>query len=206
MIQIPCSFFIPYFYPRPPRGGRRQLGVCPQGAGNFYPRPPRGGRLFRTDELQQLYKFLSTPSARRATVWAADCEKVVIEFLSTPSARRATSSAPAVGGSHLYFYPRPPRGGRPQRSEWQSYPAYFYPRPPRGGRLLKSDDERIDDMLFLSTPSARRATFFGAKREADTEISIHALREEGDAIVRSCASFLPYFYPRPPRGGRHDAP
>ena len=34
-------------------------------------------------------------------------------------------------------------------------------------------------------------------------ISIHALREEGDwrSAIKGDAS--PYFYPRPPRGGRH---
>ena len=56
---------------------------------------------------------------------------------------------------------------------------YFYPRPPRGGRRnLFSHD--IIQFLFLSTPSARRATryldFFGTI----SKISIHALREEGD--------------------------
>ena len=55
------------FYPRPPRGGRR----VPTGAGsarrNFYPRPPRGGRLQRVINCIQLFQFLSTPSARRAT-------------------------------------------------------------------------------------------------------------------------------------------
>ena len=35
--------------------------------------------------------------------------------------------------------------------------AYFYPRPPRGGRL-DSDFRSLWDKLFLSTPSARRAT------------------------------------------------
>ena len=34
------------FYPRPPRGGRRHLGIIEVGfQRNFYPRPPRGGRL-----------------------------------------------------------------------------------------------------------------------------------------------------------------
>ena len=34
-------------------------------------------------------------------------------FLSTPSARRATSSRLMCSPSTSYFYPRPPRGGRP---------------------------------------------------------------------------------------------
>ena len=35
--------------------------------------------------------------------------------------------------------------------------------------------------LFQSTPSARRATHEAAQAAAETMISIHALREEGDA-------------------------
>ena len=33
-------------------------------------------------------------------------------------------------------------------------------------------------------------------------ISIHALREEGDDLMKSLCLRLIYFYPRPPRGGR----
>ena len=37
--------------------------------------------------------------------------------------------------SFPYFYPRPPRGGRPLAQQSTRYTgAYFYPRPPRGGR------------------------------------------------------------------------
>ena len=35
--------------------------------GDFYPRPPRGGRLVQISTLLCFFKFLSTPSARRAT-------------------------------------------------------------------------------------------------------------------------------------------
>ena len=34
----------------------------------FYPRPPRGGRQLSTSDMAQGRRFLSTPSARRATV------------------------------------------------------------------------------------------------------------------------------------------
>ena len=37
------------------------------------------------------------------------------------------------------------------------------------------------------------------------EISIHALREEGDSARICCSRFRINFYPRPPRGGRRDA-
>ena len=34
---------------------------------DFYPRPPRGGRPNYENQLDDFQKFLSTPSARRAT-------------------------------------------------------------------------------------------------------------------------------------------
>ena len=83
--------------------------------------------------------------------------------------------------------------------------------------------------IFLSTPSARRATSFSMRLRLPTrnfyprpprggrhdlragqgprsEISIHALREEGDRIRHGPAGREVYFYPRPPRGGRRLRP
>ena len=79
----------------------------------FYPRPPRGGRRERIIFAPAIDRFLSTPSARRATRGRAGgappeaisihalreegnraltgTSAVVSKFLSTPSARRATS-------------------------------------------------------------------------------------------------------------------
>ncbi len=37
----------------------------------------------------------------------------ICEFLSTPSARRATPTHRRMNPPPSYFYPRPPRGGRP---------------------------------------------------------------------------------------------
>ena len=80
------------------------------------------------------WKFLSTPSARRATYNFHHTTQNKL-FLSTPSARRATIS-PAKRACTM---------------------GYFYPRPPRGGRL-----EDLYNALLQQ------------------DISIHALREEGD--------------------------
>ena len=82
-----------HFYPRPPRGGRPSTMQPVSSTANFYPRPPRGGRPHPVSVRFAMGKFLSTPSARRAT------------------------QEPLKGGEpHGYFYPRPPRGGRhPQR-------------------------------------------------------------------------------------------
>ena len=55
---------------------------------------------------------------------------------------------------------------------------------------------------FQSTPSARRATYTSASHWRDIDISIHALREEGDTMQSSTKWRGSYFNPRPPRGGR----
>ena len=55
---------------------------------------------------------------------------------------------------------------------------------------------------FLSTPSARRATYTILGLSKGGEISIHALREEGDLARYQTRGGRLYFYPRPPRGGR----
>ena len=102
-----------YFYPRPPRGGRRRCRCRPvrptaisihalreEGdklvlpiiytSSNFYPRPPRGGRRYQKAPSAASMRFLSTPSARRATLFPF-APPHPGGFLSTPSARRATA-------------------------------------------------------------------------------------------------------------------
>ena len=56
--------------------------------------------------------------------------------------------------------------------------------------------------IFLSTPSARRATNAIVNVLLCFIISIHALREEGDSNALPSVANIKYFYPRPPRGGR----
>ena len=219
-----CSSFRQYFYPRPPRGGRRLCAALPVHERDFYPRPPRGGRpcscrrrvppagisIHALREEGDRYPcagvrlhLISIHALREEGDASYECLKLLAEtFLSTPSARRAThwSGQPALGP--LDFYPRPPRGGRREF-------VFNY----------------ILNMLFLSTPSARRATLCPTPKSsrlsnfyprpprggrpyspdsiaAIFSISIHALREEGDAIIVSVGLILSNFYPRPPRGGR----
>ena len=87
---------------------------------------------------------------------------------------------------------------RPRRP---SPPHNFYPRPPRGGRPPGSG-EHNHTVIFLSTPSARRATYIVRCAMGFRYISIHALREEGDAEFQDLEVGKIDFYPRPPRGGR----
>ena len=99
------------------------------------------------------------------------------------------------------FYPRPPRGGRRPWLIRFTMQSYFYPRPPRGGRRgIKGGIAKGG--VFLSTPSARRATPVMLATPDRSTISIHALREEGDIGSGEVLAPTPNFYPRPPRGGR----
>ena len=170
------------------------------GRADFYPRPPRGGR-----------------PVSQALVWCS------VVFLSTPSARRATTFRDPLPLGHGDFYPRPPRGGRPMlfilsagqkisihalREEgdgayppWRPARCNFYPRPPRGGRRCIGFAP-VSSLVFLSTPSARRATACNVVQIQLDKISIHALREEGDRIILIQYWPVSNFYPRPPRGGR----
>ena len=151
----------------------------------------------------QTRKFLSTPSARRATPRGFFSWPRLGNFYPRPprgGRPRGFFSWPRLGN----FYPRPPRGGRRRLGAWRRRcTTYFYPRPPRGGRLF-SDCVVPCVLVFLSTPSARRATRLFPPYFVHQHISIHALREEGDVLFMELLVILhENFYPRPPRGGRH---
>ena len=60
--------------------------------------------------------------------------------------------------------------------------------------------------VFLSPPSARRATREERLRANLSQISIPALREEGDTRRTAIVTPSSNFYPRPPRGGRRVMP
>ena len=103
-------------------------------------------------------------------------------FLPTPSARRATrdhQTGRAKGGED--FYPRPPRGGR------------------RGRGIKVCDEWKISTHALREEGDQR----FGRLVVLGPAISTHALREEGDKFPQLRSAKSSYFYPRPPRGGRH---
>ena len=168
---------------------------------NFYPRPPRGGRRYVQEFAAWVRRFLSTPSARRATFFSGGVF-YWDEFLSTPSARRATPGlCPDAQAGRISIHALREEGD--QKGEPITIPLNdFYPRPPRGGRPSASPSTARRSG-FLSTPSARRATSELPQLALVGAISIHALREKGDvrlSVPRICEVD---FYPRPPRGGRH---
>ena len=148
---------------------------------------------------------------------------IVFEFLSTPSARRATCSGRRPRPAWTDFYPRPPRGGRHGVCAAR-HDSLLFLSTPSARRATQHSRFCYVVIQFLSTPSARRATGLGDKWFQDHQISIHALREEGDLQgarhkLLGCISIhalreegdtssgragtsMTDFYPRPPRGGR----
>ena len=169
--------------------------------------------------------FLSTPSARRATIKNQPfCLKLII---SIHALREEGDAGRANGGDTtlgISIHALREEGDAAAVDDLRTLPN-FYPRPPRGGRrqslcrgvqvcsisihaLREEGDRRKSDRLasiqqisihalreegdpsynirglgvriFLSTPSARRATLRQHGRAAVSGISIHALREEGD--------------------------
>ena len=146
---------------------------------NFYPRPPRGGR---------------------PVCFAAGRVSVSI---SIHALREEGDSSPIFKKvAILNFYPRPPRGGRrgvcagivaPElisihalREEGDQVFGPLFLLFGISIHALREEGDRFTvrpvkvSGVFLSTPSARRATIgviIGCQQKS---ISIHALREEGD--------------------------
>ena len=152
--------------------------------------------------MRIVQKFLSTPSARRATL--AACAALHADAISIHALREEGDTVPSSETTSVEdFYPRPPRGGRLQPVfQGENCCLNFYPRPPRGGRR-EGKLTAYTRGEFLSTPSARRATpSWNAESCLSRIISIHALREEGDRNRCFRADRSADFYPRPPRGGR----
>ena len=123
------------FYPRSPRGERRQQH--PQGgkgARDFYPRSPRGERLQACGRFPFGYQFLSTLSSRRATFLRL-CKKFKVIISIHALLAESDVKVYRYIVAETYFYPRSPRGERPGPS----------------GHILML-------LQFLSTLSSRRAT------------------------------------------------
>ena len=127
------------------------------------------------------------------------------KFLSTPSARRATQKHMQMGVKRVISIHALREEGDLNPPTQEKRPTNFYPRPPRGGRRYWVFEGRTDPK-FLSTPSARRATICRMMRSRTLWISIHALREEGDTSATAISRKQRNFYPRPPRGGRREGP
>ena len=127
-------------------------------SGHFYPRPLRGGRPPLGDTFAS-YAVISIHAL---------CEEGDGFCLFTGASLRISIHALCEEGDSIPF-------------AGCSLQIYFYPRPLRGGR--QDIMLGLSTMLiFLSTPSARRATGGRTLWDGAKLISIHALCEEGDTV------------------------
>ena len=199
------GFFLPVkAFPPAPNGPETGGGRCHATylcGERFNSRPPRGGRQFDVDDESYKAIFQSTPSARRATQKSKSDINNYLLFQSTPSARRATRHPRCCFDlTHISIHALREEGDgsplcRPR------FVGNFNPRPPRGGR--RHPDLCLTPIqVFQSTPSARRATATAQANALALQISIHALREEGDIGKVAGTVATVDFNPRPPRGGR----
>ena len=167
------------FYPRPPRGGRRQQAVVTALRKlDFYPRPPRGGR-------------------RNPHAQGADRKDISIHALR----EEGDQWSAAVVGWLRDFYPRPPRGGRPPHPAGRLEGYHFYPRPPRGGRHLGCSQMSIHKYFYPRPPRGGRPA---VRLLLWSSFNFYPRPPRGGRPF----SFMYHvdtakdFYPRPPRGGR----
>ena len=197
----------PNFYPRPPRGGRPFRTASMLSLLRFLPTPsarrattahtearpdgPISTHALREEGDKEIFAQgtkeddISTHALREEGDKRPTASRQSRNiFLPTPSARRATGVRPCTNQSTFYFYPRPPRGGRPANLVccWRG--------------------------LGISTHALREegdpANLVCCWRGLG--ISTHALREEGDKVRLLHIREQINFYPRPPRGGRHCPP
>ena len=218
----------PNFYPRPPRGGRQDAKFYIDMAFRFLSTPSarRATGAEQCEEVSDCIsihalreegdcqlssvpcafeRFLSTPSARRATAKTTLGHGRRLRFLSTPSARRATAQDPTSGQElhAISIHALREEGDATQPTRRTASQISIHALREEGDDAQLVRDAKFGE--FLSTPSARRATCRDHADQRLHHISIHALREEGDPARHHWYSRGFYFYPRPPRGGRHEA-
>ena len=110
----------------------------------------------RSDLRALCHRFLSTPSARRATL--QDCAQIYWLCISIHALREEGDSAATLRQlSKSNFYPRPPRGGR-RPANITTAGANRFLSTPSARRATGTLQSVLTDLKFLSTPSARRAT------------------------------------------------
>ena len=145
---------------------------------DFYPRPPRGGRQ---DALDFLFEVLG--------------------FLSTPSARRATIQNPVDGlAQHISIHALREEGDEHKLTERDLEERFL--STPSARRATKDPELFMEYYEFLSTPSARRATSTSSPRGTSRNDFYPRPPRGGRPRTRSSSWSITNFYPRPPRGGR----
>ena len=163
------------FYPRPPRGGRPSTASTFTLTAYFYPRPPRGGRQLPQWVTTMIMNFYPRPP-RGGRPLQIRLDETADRFLSTPSARRATIPFSATLSLPMYFYPRPPRGGRPLALQQN----LFLSTPSARRATCTSGRSYPDSAISIHALREEGDNCSSLAAAMTGRISIHALREEGD--------------------------
>ena len=171
------------------------------------------------------FLFLSTPSARRATLQKRGFKRrMVISIHALREEGDAGACMEREGQED--FYPRPPRGGRQSATRFPVRGVTIFLSAPSARRATRPFGVAVDDQI-ISIHALREEGDSSAHRLTHVQrtISIHALREEGDFLRLTAGALLDAFlstpsakratisvsrtarrsadfYPRPPRGGR----
>ena len=130
-----CPIPMRFLSTLPARGATRPSPSCWMTTPYFYPRSPRGERPLLASASRMKSIFLSTLPARGATRLRPVNKSGYPSFLSTLPARGATVGPGTPHTPLGYFYPRSPRGERPD-----------------------ADGHQVTVVEFLSTLPARGAT------------------------------------------------
>ena len=171
------------FYPRPPGGGRPLLEDSRQSIHRgFYPRPPGGGR----PGTLVVYNRVKTVSIHALRV-EGDVQLVVgvaVDLVSIHALRvEGDMGGGWLGWVRFGFYPRPPGGGRLPADRLGDQNKLFLSTPSGWRATYRLCRQRRKGRMFLSTPSGWRATSPGRRLAPGDQVSIHALRVEGDRQV-----------------------
>ena len=148
---------------------------------NFYPRPPRGGRRLHAPSFRRCYRISIHALREEGDLRRQHPVPSHMRFLSTPSARRATVSVSSGSSRVSNFYPRPPRGGRPLEAAANAGTAKegFLSTP--SARRATSVELAGKEETHISIHALREeGDRSGGHGRLQHQISIHALREEGD--------------------------
>ena len=124
-------------------------------------------------------------------------------FLSTPSARRATLKAKSQKRKTMNFYPRPPRGGRPAQHGQNSSACRFLSTPSARRATQRFDFAHFE--ILISIHALREEGDIPPYRYQVLSADFYPRPPRGGRPAAPCRWHDPTdFYPRPPRGGRQN--
>ena len=112
-MRYDCQVRYSHFYPRPPRGGRPSTATpCTRRLRYFYPRPPRGGRQWLGRAINGEVLISTHALREEGDMTASPCREVRRRISTHALREEGDLCGRARFYPGLYFYPRPPRGGR----------------------------------------------------------------------------------------------